>query len=181
MSEYLEKVSVLIVDDQDFIRLVLRQVLNALGCKNIKDAVNGSDAWNVAVAMNPDIIITDWEMKPTNGLELTHRLRTDPHSANPFVPIIMVTGHGEVERVMEARDKGVNEYVIKPLSAKSLFSRIHTVIEHPRDFVRIRSYFGPDRRRRPTPVSNDRRTTTTVIDAQDYLERDELITKIRVG
>lgn len=49
-------------------------------------------------------------------------------------------------RLVAARDAGVNEFVVKPISAKSLFTRIQTVIEGPRPFVRPKHYFGPDRR-----------------------------------
>ena len=161
MSNYLENVSVLIVDDQDFIRSLIRQILNALGCNKIKDAANGKAAWEMAASTNPDIIITDWEMSPVNGLELTRRLRTDPGSPNPFVPIIMMTGHAEIERVIEARDTGITEYIVKPLSARSLFRRLHSVIEHPREFVRTASYFGPDRRRRAVEMKVDRRNSAS--------------------
>ena len=164
MSEYLENVSVLIVDDQDVIRSIIRQILKALGCNKIKDAVDGNQAWDMAAVLNPDIIITDWEMEQMNGLELTHRLRTHPQSPAPYVPIIMMTGYGEIERVIEARDYGVNEYIIKPISAKSMFSRIHSIIDNPRSFVRTKYYFGPDRRRRAVPTPENRRRPVQAVD-----------------
>jgi DNA-binding response OmpR family regulator len=60
----------------------------------------------------------------------------------------MVTGHSEHYRVVTARDAGVNELLVKPLSARALFTRIQTIIERPRPFIRTRSYFGPCRRRK---------------------------------
>ena len=60
----------------------------------------------------------------------------------------MLTGHTEADRVMEARDAGVTEFLAKPVSALQLFQRIRTIIEAPRQYVRTADYFGPDRRRR---------------------------------
>ena len=73
---------------------------------------------------------------------------TSPESQNPFVPIVMLTGHTSLERVHQARDAGINEFLAKPVSSKNLLGRLVSVIEHPRPFVRARCYFGPCRRRR---------------------------------
>lgn len=164
MSDYLKAIRVLIVDERDFVRLLVRQILNALDCKNIEEACNGEEAWEMALVRKPDIVITCWEMAPTNGLDLTRRLRSHPDTPNPFMPVIMMTSHAEFGRVVEARDAGISEYVIKPLSAKSLFGRIHAVIEHPLEFVRTKSYFGPDRRRKAWPVAKDRRLNKSKAD-----------------
>jgi two-component system chemotaxis response regulator CheY len=64
------------------------------------------------------------------------------------VPIIMITGHTEKQRVEAARDVGVTEFLAKPITAHNLFARIAEIVERPRAFVRCDSYFGPDRRRR---------------------------------
>jgi DNA-binding response OmpR family regulator len=63
----------------------------------------------------------------------------------------MLTGHTEMNRVMEARDAGVHEFLAKPISAKSIYARIRAIIERPRPFIRAGVYFGPDRRRRNNP------------------------------
>jgi len=73
------------------------------------------------------------------------------------VPIIMVTAYREKEHVFKARDAGVTEYVIKPVSPKSLFSRIEAVIERPRRFVKVGKFFGPDRRRHKKQFDGDDR------------------------
>ncbi len=83
-----------------------------------------------------------------DGLEFTVRVRLSEDSPNVFTPIIMVSGHIGRGRIVAARDAGVNEFVVKPISAKSLFDRIQAIIERPRPFVRLKSYFGPDRRRK---------------------------------
>jgi DNA-binding response OmpR family regulator len=63
----------------------------------------------------------------------------------------MITGHSERSRVSAARDAGVNEFLVKPVTAKSLMERLTLIVNKPRNFVKSKNYFGPDRRRRPDP------------------------------
>jgi DNA-binding response OmpR family regulator len=78
-------------------------------------------------------------------------IRQPGGNANPYVPIIMVTGHSERKRVTTARDAGVTEFITKPISATSLYRRILNVIANPRPFIKTDTYFGPDRRRFTNP------------------------------
>ena len=158
-NSYLRSVRVLIVDDQDFIRSLLRHILGVLGCTNITDADNGQTAWEVICDSPPDLLIVDWEMQPMGGIELVKKVRSEPDSPDRFLPVIMITAHSERPRIIAARDAGVNEFVMKPVSAKTLFSRLNAVIEHPRRFVRTGKYFGPDRRRKRVFVDQERRDT----------------------
>jgi len=109
-----------------------------------EDGATGLDAFTHHV---PDIVMTDWAMPIFDGLELTQMIRQPGANANPFVPIIMVTGHTEKERVTAARDAGVTEFLAKPISAKALYQRIVNVVANPRPFIKTKTYFGPDRRR----------------------------------
>jgi two-component system, chemotaxis family, chemotaxis protein CheY len=149
MSGYrFDRLKVLIVDDNSHMRKMLTTILNAFGVTVIHEASDGLIAWEKMRSLNPNIIIVDWMMPGMNGLEFTKTVRTSPESPNPFVPIIMLTGHTQIERVLQARDAGVTEFLAKPISANGVLSRITTVIEHPRSFVRTIEYFGPCRRRR---------------------------------
>ena len=86
-----------------------------------------------------------------DGLELTQMIRQPGANANPYVPIIMLTGHSEKKRVIAARDAGVTEFLAKPISAKALYQRIVNVVANPRPFIKTKTYFGPDRRRNVNP------------------------------
>ena len=86
-----------------------------------------------------------------DGLELTQMIRQPGANTNPYVPIIMLTGHSEKKRVIAARDAGVTEFLAKPISAKGLYQRILNVVANPRPFIRTKTYFGPDRRRNANP------------------------------
>jgi CheY-like chemotaxis protein len=152
MDKYnLERLNFLVVDDSRHMRSLVRSVLRALGARHIKEATDGADAYARLGSYAADIIICNWQMSPMDGLEFVRLLRTDSDSPNPFVPVIMLTAHTEAKRVVEARDAGVSEFLAKPISADQLYSRIRAIIEHPRPFVRAKSYAGPDRRRRQDP------------------------------
>jgi two-component system chemotaxis response regulator CheY len=143
-----ESLKALIVEDNAHMRSLLRALLNSVGIKEIAEAAHGQAGIDVLRERKPDLVLTDMAMKPMNGIEFTRHIRNHEQSPNPFVPIIMITGHTEKHRVEEARDVGVTEFLAKPITAHSLFSRIAEIVERPRAFVRCDGYFGPDRRRR---------------------------------
>ena len=144
-----EKLSVLVVEDIQPMRKLIRTVLEAMGVGRIYTAPNGEEAFKLFCQVNPDIVISDWEMEPQNGIDLTEIIRRDPNSPNHMVPVIIITGYSALERVKIARDTGVTEFLIKPFTARDIAHRISSVINKPRDFIDAQeSYFGPDRRRR---------------------------------
>ena len=144
----LEGVKFLVVDDNPFMRSIIRHILKILGARDIFEASDGKEGYEVAQQIIPDIALVDWVMEPEDGLKFVKKIRRAEDSPNPFMPLIMVSGYSEQRHVLTARDAGVNEFVVKPLSATSLFARIQWVIERPRRFVKIDTYFGPDRRRK---------------------------------
>ncbi len=147
-NSYLSNIRVLVVDDHAFVRRMVCEILRTFGCRDIHEAKNGIEAWQEIQNAVPDLAIIDWEMNPGSGLELVRRLRDAEQSPDAFLPIIMITAHAEKGYVTQARDAGVTEYLIKPISAKSLVRRIEEVVDRPRPYVRLPDYFGPDRRRK---------------------------------
>ncbi len=143
----LSSVRVLVCDDNQFMCTILRGMLTTFGFKNIYEANNGAAAYEIFLTKSPDLAIIDWEMPEMNGLQLAKKMRTQEASNNIYVPIIMITGHSDIERVKLARDVGVTEFMCKPLAAKMLYKRILSVLLDPRPFVNNARYFGPDRRR----------------------------------
>lgn len=126
---------------------VTKALLLTFGVGNVVTAQNGEVGFKRFCEFNPDIVIADWMMKPMDGITLTKRVRTDPLSPNPYVPVILMTGFSEKRRVFQARDAGVTEFLVKPFNARDLYRRIAQLIERPRQFVRSEDFFGPDRRR----------------------------------
>lgn len=147
MAYQFNKIRVLLVEDNAHMRKLLKALLEAVGVRDIVEAHDGGLAWMAMKKEPVDFALIDWEMYPVDGLELVRKIRTDPDSPNPFLPVIMVTAHTERSRVMKARDLGVTEFLAKPVSAQSLSQRIEELIERPRPYIRTREFFGPDRRR----------------------------------
>jgi CheY-like chemotaxis protein len=138
----------LVVEDNDHMRLLLRELLNAGGIRAVSEADDGGSALDLMRAQRCDLILADMAMAPMDGIAFTRHLRTSENSPNPFVPIIMITGHTERYRVEAARDAGVTEFLAKPLTPTNLYARIAEIVGRPRSFVRTGGYFGPDRRRK---------------------------------
>ena len=146
----LKAVQVLLVDDNPHMRSITTAVLQSAGVRTVLEAGDGTAALEILRDQPIDLAIVDFNMMPLDGIEFTRLVRTSPDTANPYLPIIMMTGHSEKSRVYEARDAGVTEFVVKPITAKAILDRIQAVIMRPRAFVKNDSYFGPDRRRTNT-------------------------------
>lgn len=148
----LDALDILLVDDNPYMRRIVVAVLRGAGVNKVREVADGSEALTQLRHAPADIAIVDFNMFPLDGVQFTKLVRNSPDSPNPFLPIIMMTGHAERSRVEEARDAGVTEFVVKPVTAKALLGRLNAVIYHPRPFVRTKTYFGPDRRRHPDPA-----------------------------
>lgn len=143
----LQTLSVLLVDDNQHMRVITSAILQSAGMRNIREVSDGAAALQALREAPVDIAIVDFNMFPMDGVEFTRLVRNSSDSADPYLPIIMMTGHSERSRVTEARDAGVTEFVAKPITAKAIFDRIKAVIVNPRPFINTEGYFGPDRRR----------------------------------
>lgn len=162
MSDYhFENLRILIADDNEHMRKLLAAILQAFGIRAIVQAASGEEAWECFQSIRIDLAIIDWQMPVMSGPEFIRGVRNNPQSPNPFLPVIMLTGHTQASYVREARDCGANEFLSKPVAVKDLYMKLVSIIEHPRPFVRTKTYFGPCRRRRAglrnTP-DRDRRT-----------------------
>lgn len=145
-----DQLKILIVDDDEFMRTLIKEVLQIIGfsAPNIHEAGDGLAALNSLEAEKVHIIISDWRMEPMDGLTFVRKLRDPDQSPDPFVPVIFCTAYTDQEMIERARDLGVNEIIAKPVSIGNVESRILAVLEQPRPFVNASYYFGPDRRRR---------------------------------
>lgn len=146
----LEPLRIVVIDDNPQMRTIIGTVLSAAGVGRVHHAGDGREGLAVIAATKPDICFVDYEMPVMDGLDFiqgVRRLSTDSR----FMPIIMLTGHSDEPRLRAARDRGVNDFLCKPVSAHTILKRLEQVILRPRPFVQSRAYFGPDRRRRALP------------------------------
>jgi CheY-like chemotaxis protein len=140
-------IKVLIVEDEHYSRKVIRTLLTAIGCSKIYDAADGASGLEAIVAHHPDIVLLDWEMPGMDGAEFIRQVRSPESFPYPDVPVIMLTGHGERSRVIEAVQLGVHEFLLKPVSSHALLTRVLTVLTKPRHMVRCGNYYGPEPRK----------------------------------
>lgn len=151
---------VLIIEDHAFTRILIREVLESLGCaqSNIFEAEDGSAGLEMLKDKRVHLIICDWQMEPMDGLTFVRALRDPEKSRDPFIPVILCSAYTERDIIERARDLGVTEIMAKPITVKSIEEKVRATIEQPRPFVDAKQYFGPDRRRRENgDVSVDRR------------------------
>ena len=146
---------ILVVDDNLYMRKTVRNLLVNCGIKDIYEAPDGITALDTIRTVSPDVVILDWEMPLLSGAELVRIVRSPGVFPVPNVPIIMLSGHGERWRVIEAVRLGVNEYLVKPVSAKSLYDRLVAIITQPRPVVQLGDYYGPEPRKHAGDSGDD--------------------------
>jgi two-component system chemotaxis response regulator CheY len=147
---------ILVVDADIELAQVLKAMLREMGFSNVHLTKSGVDAISLMRTMVFDFIITEWATQQLDGIAMLEFIRRNPNSPNPTIPIIMLTGRAEQVDVALARDYGINEYVIKPFTAKSIYSRLERIVEQPRSFVVAKTFVGPDRRSREKPQEEDK-------------------------
>jgi len=150
MSFRLDRMVVVVVDDNRHMLNLISEILRGLGIRQVHTSLDAVDAFKEIDIVRPDLIVCDQAMEPISGVEFTQLLRNSTDSPDIHVPIIMVTGYCDQATVCQARDAGVTEFLAKPISAKSLYLRILEVINNPRPFIHSKHYVGPDRHRRNT-------------------------------
>jgi two-component system chemotaxis response regulator CheY len=147
MEAIIQSLCVLIVDDNQYMRKMIRNLLINCGVKDMYEAADGIAALDSIRTVAPDAVILDWEMPLLSGPELVRIVRSPGVFPMPDVPIIMLTGHCERWRVIEAVKLGVNEFLTKPVSAKSLYDRLVSITLQPRPIVQVGDYYGPEPRK----------------------------------
>jgi two-component system, chemotaxis family, chemotaxis protein CheY len=147
MASGLAALDLLVIDDNAQMRTIIGTVLTAAGARRLHYAADGRRGLEVIKHTSIDVVFVDFEMPVMNGLAFLSAVRSMSSDLR-FLPIIMLTGHSDLKRITAARDFGVNEFLGKPVTAKSILTRLETVVMHPRPFVSAPRYFGPDRRRK---------------------------------
>ncbi len=148
--------SALVIEDNAFMRRLVRSLLVQFGFDSIEEATDGSQALLRVAERRFDVVICDWMMEPIDGYAFLRMMRKHEDPIVRTVPVIMLTSVSNEADVLAARDAGVTEYLIKPVSSGKLRDRLVAVFARPRGFVVADTYVGPDRRRRDDP---DRRAS----------------------
>ena len=147
----LKKMKILIVDPNAFMRGVVADSLRRLMVTNIMAAASAMEAFIVGRMFKPDIVFVDWDAGRMSGLEFTREVRRNTTGIAREMPIILLAGVIDHDQLMAARQSGINEFLLKPVSAQGVLSRVEEVVLRPRKFIDSRNYVGPCRRRKDEP------------------------------
>jgi class 3 adenylate cyclase/AmiR/NasT family two-component response regulator len=122
--------ALLVVDDNEDNRYVLSQQLNIQGYDNITIATNGHEALNNLRSKSFDLVLLDIMMPDLNGYEVLERMRSSPELRN--IPVIMISGIGELDSVVRCIELGAEDYLPKPFEPTLLRARVRATLERKR-------------------------------------------------
>mgnify|MGYP001805931709 CR=1 FL=1 len=124
--------TVLVIDDQIFVRRAIMQMIRQMGFTAILEAQDGESGLKKCRENNPDIVLCDIEMRPMNGLQFLAALRSlseeDGLALRSRIPVIFLTNHTESDIIRQATDLGVDGFVVKPPSAGALKERLDRLL-----------------------------------------------------
>jgi diguanylate cyclase len=136
---------ILVVDDNENNRFMLRQHLQRLGFQRITEADDGARALEIIRESKPDLVLLDVIMPDTDGISVLESLRRDGALAD--VPVVMVSAHDNLEIVVRCIELGAEDYLTKPIRMQMLRARINAILEKRRlraiemEFL---THFDPD-------------------------------------
>ena len=111
---------VLVADDSSTMRKIILRSLQAVGVTEATEARDGNEAVATFQPGSFDLVLTDWNMPGKSGLEVAQDIR----ARDAKVPIIMVTTEAEKDRVLQAIQAGVSDYLVKPFTAETLREKL---------------------------------------------------------
>jgi CheY-like chemotaxis protein len=144
------KLKIFVIDDNLFSRHILRSLLDAIDIPTvaIKEFEDAESALGDLKRCTPDLILCELTLPGMDGVAFVEAVRHMEDEVKRYIPIIVCTAHSDQARVIACRDAGAHEVLHKPMSVKTLYQRMVSVIEKPRSFVYAQVFTGPDRRRR---------------------------------
>ena len=138
---------ILCVDNNRNMHKILKSILSSMRINLTRFCVDAPDAFTEMKERVPDIVITEIEMQPLDGFDFMRLIRRGDDTPNIYMPILVLTGHTERNRILQARDAGATEILAKPVSVALLYDRLGWMVENPRPFIKAKGFVGPDRRR----------------------------------
>lgn len=124
--------TILVVDDETAIRDMLSTALQMAGF-NVIQAADAQKAHSIVVDLRPDLVLLDWMMPGTSGMELARRLKRDDTTTD--IPIIMLTAKGEEDNKIQGLEVGADDYITKPFSPRELIARLKAVLRRTEHFT----------------------------------------------
>ncbi|WP_247871953.1 response regulator [Azospirillum sp. TSO35-2] len=112
--------SVLVIEDESFTRMVLAKMLGTLGAKVVHQAADGEAGLAAVATHAPDLVLCDVEMQPMDGFGFVRALRASADGRQRALPVVFMTNRADPERVSEARASGADAVLAKPATPAAL-------------------------------------------------------------
>ena len=117
---------VLLVDDNDLMRTLLRGILRSESCQVVGEAKNGLIALDLVERVLPDVVFLDVMMPEMDGLEALQNIK----EKHPGIRVIMITGNPSVENVQESIQGGASGFIVKPFNTAKVLDTLHKALEN---------------------------------------------------
>ena len=130
------ELKVLIVDDSQTARRIVKNVLEKIWVNQVEMAEDGADAMAKLREFPADIVLCDLHMAPLDGIEFTRLLRGAEDSPNPYLPVLMLTADATEVQLKKALNAGVNDFMSKPVEMAALRRKLLVLFASPLVFVR---------------------------------------------
>lgn len=147
-----KRLSVLVVEDNRYMAALIQAILRSVGVRNINIQEDSAQALHELNQYGCDVALVDIVMENIDGIAFTKAVRASKEGADPFLPIVLVSGLNDAGTARRALNAGANGLVIKPLVPASLLTHVARTLLAPKPFVRTSGFFGPSRRRTRTPA-----------------------------
>ncbi|HLO76258.1 MAG TPA: response regulator [Magnetospirillum sp.] len=122
----LASLKVLVIDDQEFVRTIVKKMLSQLGVGLVLEAHDGNSGLEVVIRDVPDLVICDIQMRPVDGFGFVRQLRATPVVSH--TPVIMLTAHTDASTVARAKEFAINAFLAKPVLPPALKEKIIKVM-----------------------------------------------------
>ena len=182
--------TILVADQSQHFRKIIQTVLRGFGTKSIVEVDNIDSLFRALNGQRIDLLLCDAALPPSDGFEVTLKVRQSVDCVFRTVPILLMAGDTRESQIRRARDCGANMVIAKPLSPRLLYDHLTWIALNSRPFVDAPNYFGPDRRFKIEgyPGGVGRRSTDMPMEiaqetgpALEQNEIDNLFNAARVG
>lgn len=124
---------ILVVDDHQNMRFLIKNSLNQCGYKNLDFAEDGVTALRKLRTLPVELVLLDWRMEGMDGLEVLQQLRSDQNPVIARTPVLMLTAEAGKKEVLIAIENGANDYIVKPFRATVLDEKIRDIFIEDED------------------------------------------------
>lgn len=125
-----EKISVLVIEDESYTRLMIGGLLRQIGFNHIHEANEGGDGFRQTVRIRPAVVLCDVHMEPVDGLGYLSKLRGFVNDAIAATPVVFLTADKQQETVLMAKELKVDGYLVKPVSLQLLKQRLDGLLKY---------------------------------------------------